>query len=173
MALKLQGNVTVDAPRDEVWNLLFDTQFLQQVINKIPGITVEKIVQVADDQYEAVATMGVAMVKGKYDGTISILEKRPAEFVKFHGESKGGGNWTSGDMGLTLKEQDGKTILTYDGSGNVGGALASVGQRLIDTVGKQFIQHGTKAFAEEIAARTRAKSGAVEEPTVAPSTSTQ
>jgi uncharacterized protein len=168
MALKIKGNVTVDAPRDVVWNLLFDTQFLQQVIGKIPGITVEKIAQVSDDKYEAVATMGVAMVKGKYDGTISILEKRPTEFVKFHGEGKGGGNWTSGDMGLTLAQQDGKTIMTYDGSGNVSGALASVGQRLIDTVGKQFIQHGTKAFAEEIAARMHEKQGAPIGPAAAP-----
>jgi carbon monoxide dehydrogenase subunit G len=166
MALKMQGNITVDAPREQVWNLLFDMQFLQQVINKIPGITVEKIVQVADDKYEATATMGVAMVKGKYAGTISVIEKRAPEFVKFRGDGKGSGNWTSGEMGLTLTDQGGKTLLTYDGSGNVSGALASVGQRLIDTVGKQFIQHGTKAFAEEIAARTRAKQGAAQKPAV-------
>ena len=168
MALKMQGSVNVDAPREEVWALLFDTQFLQQVINKIPGITVEKIVQVAEDKFEASATMGVAMVKGKYDGTISVLEKRTPEFVKFRGDGKGGGNWTSGEMGLTLVDQGGKTVLTYDGSGNVSGALASVGQRLIDTVGKQFVQHGTKAFAEEIAARTRATRGAAQQPAVAP-----
>ncbi len=170
MALKMQGNVTVDAPRDQVWNLLFDTQFLQQVINKIPGIKVEKIVQVADDKYEASATMGVAMVKGKYDGTISVLEKRAPEYVRFRGDGKGGGNWTSGEMGLTLTDQGGKTLLTYDGGGNVSGALASVGQRLIDTVGKQFIQNGTKAFAEEIAARTRAQQGAAQPAAPAPAT---
>ena len=168
MALKIQGSITVDAPREEVWNLLFDTEFLQQVINKIPGITVKKIVQVTDDKYEASATMGVAIVKGKYDGTITVLEKRAPEYVRFRGEGKGGGNWTSGEMGLTLADRDGKTLLTYDGSGNVSGTLASVGQRLIDTVGKQFIQNGTKAFAEDIAARTRAKQGTAQKPTVAP-----
>lgn len=162
MALKMQGKVAVDAPREEVWNLLFDLEFLQQVLNKIPGITVERLVQVADDKYEATATMGVAMVKGKYDGTITVLAKRAPELVRFRGEGKGGGNWTSGEMGLTLESQDGKTLMAYDGSGNVSGALASVGQRLIDSVGKQFIQHGTKAFADEIAARMRAKPAAAE-----------
>jgi uncharacterized protein len=83
MALKIQGNVIVDASREEVWNLLFDMQFSQQVLNNIPGITVEKIVQVAEDRYEAAATMGVAMVRGKYAGTIAILKKRVGEFITF------------------------------------------------------------------------------------------
>lgn len=151
MALKMQGSVLVDASREEVWDKLFDTEFLKTVLNKIPGITVESLTQVSPDRYEGTVTMGVAMVKGKYDGAITVLEKRPLEYVKFHGEGKSTGDWTSGDMALTLTDQDGKTMMAYDGGGNVSGRLASVGQRLIDTVGKHFIQHGTKAFAAALA----------------------
>ncbi len=157
MAMKIQGQVTVDASRQDVWELFFDTEQLKGVLNKIPGIQVERLVQVADDKYEATATMGVAMIKGKYDGTIVVTEKRALEYVKFRGEGKGSGNWTSGDMALTLTEQEGKTLITYEGNGNVGGALASVGQRMIDTVGKQFVQQGARALAAEFAARSRSK----------------
>ncbi|MBI4787627.1 MAG: hypothetical protein HY782_11335 [Chloroflexi bacterium] len=159
MALKLQGTVTVDATREEVWQVFFDVEALKQILNKIPGITVERFVQVAEDKYEATATMGVAMIKGKYDGTIIVLEKRAPEYVKFRGDGKGGGNWTSGEMELTLTDQGDQTTLAYLGTGNVGGALSSVGQRLIDSVGKQFIQNGTKALAEDLSARSRAKRG--------------
>ncbi|MCL4393736.1 MAG: SRPBCC domain-containing protein, partial [Chloroflexi bacterium] len=76
------------------------------------------------------------------------------------GEGKGGGNWTSGEISLTLAEQEGKTLMTYAGQGNLGGPLASVGQRLVDTVGRQLIDQGTKVLAEEIAARHRASPGA-------------
>ena len=147
--MKLQGNVTVDAQREEVWNRVFDPEVLRRVLNRIPGIKVERLVQIAEDKYEATATIGVAMVKGKYDGVIDVLEKRAPEYVKFHGEGKGGGNFTGGDMALTLTDQEGKTLVTYEGYGNVNGPLASVGQRMIDMVGKQFIQNGAKSLAEE------------------------
>lgn len=149
MSMKLQGSVTVDASREEVWNRVFDTEVLQRVLNRIPGITVERLVQIAEDKYEATATIGVAMIKGKYDGVINVLEKRAPEYVKFHGEGKGNGNFTGGDMALTLADEEGKTLVTYEGFGNVNGPLASVGQRMIDMVGKQFIQNGAKSLAEE------------------------
>jgi uncharacterized protein len=152
MALKMQGSLVVDSPREQVWDKLFDIQFLQSVLNKIPGIKAENLTQVTPDRYEGTVSMGVAMVKGKYTGAITVLEKRPLEFVKFHGEGNGRGDWTSGDMALTLIDQNGKTLMTYEGTGNVSGKLASVGQRLIDTVGKHFIQYGTKAFAAALAA---------------------
>ena len=155
MALKLADTVVVDAPRDQVWKLLFDVEVMKQIVNKIPGVHVERLVQISEEKYEGTATIGVAMVKGKYDGTISILEKRALEFVKFKGEGKGGGNFANGDMAVTLVDQNGKTLLKYEGSGNVAGALAAVGQRLIDTVGKQFIAAGSKALAEELAARSK------------------
>lgn len=158
MPMNLKGSFVVDAPRDEVWQLLFDVDVLKLMLNKIPGITVERLDQVTEDKYEATATIGVAMVKGKYDGVITVIDKRAPEYVKFHGEGKGGGNWTSGDMAVTLTVQSNQTLLAYDGVGNISGPLASLGQRLIDSVGKQFVGHGTKALAEELAARTKAKS---------------
>jgi carbon monoxide dehydrogenase subunit G len=155
MALKIAGNMLVDATRDEVWKLIFDLDFIKPIIDEIPGVGVERLVQVSEDKYEGTATIGVAMIKGKYDGTITVLEKRAPEYVKVRGDGKGGGNWTSGELSLTLTEQDGKTLMTYAGTGNLSGPLASVGQRLIDTVGKQFIAHGTKTFADQLAARSR------------------
>ncbi len=155
--MKMTGKIVLDAPREEVWNILVNPDSLKNLLNKIPGINVEKLVQISEDKYEATATIGVAMVKGKYDGALTVVERRVPEYLKFHGEGNGGGNWTSGDMGLALTPQDGKTLLTYDGTGNVSGPLASVGQRLIDMVGKQIVANGTKALAEELARRRAAE----------------
>ncbi len=155
MPLKLADSVVVDAPREQVWNLFFDADVMKTIANRVPGIHVERLLQVTEDRYEGIATIGVAMVKGKYDVVVNIVEKRAPEYVKIKGEGKGGGNIASGEMALTLAEQDGKTLLRYEGTGNVGGALAAVGQRLIDTVGKQFIANGTKALAEELAVRSK------------------
>lgn len=151
----------VDAPREEVWNSLFDVQAMKEMANKIPGISVERIEQVSESEYDATATIGVAMIKGKYDGKITILERRPFDYVKIRGEGKGGGNWTKGEVEVTLVQQDSQTLMNYIGTGNLSGQLASVGQRLVDTVGRQFADQGAKAFAEDIATRRREKAGLV------------
>ena len=155
MPLKLSGSLTVNAARDQVWGLLFDVESMKQLASKIPGVKIERLVQISDDKYEGTATVGFAMVKGKYDGTLTLTEKRAPEFVKVHAEGKSGANWTSGDVSLTLAQEAGKTILTYEGVGNVGGTLASLGQRLIDTVGKQIVAQGSKALAEELEQRSK------------------
>lgn len=157
MAIKIEGKVVVDAPREEVWNSLLDLAILKKTAAHVPGIDVERLDQIDDLHYEGTATIGVAMVKGKYDGKITILEKQPPAFIKLKGEGKGGGNWTSGDIALTLTEQDGKTLMSFVCQGYLSGPLASVGQRLVDTVGRQFIDQGTKILAKEIAASYRAK----------------
>jgi hypothetical protein len=95
------------------------------------------------------------MVKGTYNGKITILEQRPSEYIRLRGDGKGGGNWTSGEAELTLVQQDGQTVMNYLGQGNISGQLASVGQRLVDTVGRQIVDQGVQFFAEEIAARRR------------------
>src|SRR6266851_12532 len=105
MALKLADSVIVDAPRDQVWKLLFDVEVMKQIANKIPGVHVERLVQISEEKYEGTATIGVAMVKGKYDWIITVLEKRAPEFVKIKGDGKGGGNFANGDMAITLTPQ--------------------------------------------------------------------
>jgi uncharacterized protein len=160
MPIRIDGKVTVDAPMEQVWGLILDPDILKRTADRVPGVELERLVQIDEMHYEGTVTIGVAMVKGKYDAKITVIEKTAPTFMRVKGEGKGGGNWTSGDMALTLSEQDGKTLMSYTGQGNVSGPLASVGQRLFDTVGHQIIDQGTKMLAEEISARYRAKTGA-------------
>lgn len=161
MPLKIEGRVLVEAPIDVVWSSLFDVEIMKAMANKIPGISVERIEQVSDTEYDATATIGVAMVKGKYDGKITVLERRAPEYVKMRGDGKGGGNWGKGEAEITLAAQEARTLMTYLGTGNISGQLASVGQRLVDTVGRQLVDQGAKAFADEIAARQPKKAAEV------------
>ena len=160
MAIKIDGKVSIDAPREEVWNSLLDLEILKKTAAHVPGVSVERLDQIDEMHYEGTATIGVAAVKGKYDGKITILDKRPLEFMRLKGEGKGGGNWTSGEISMTLADQEGKTLMSFEGQGNLSGPLASVGQRLVDTVGRQMIDQGTKILAKEIAERYHAKTDA-------------
>jgi len=157
MPIKIDGKVSIDAPREEVWNSLLDLDILKKTAAHVPGVDVERLDQIDEMHYEGTATIGVAAVKGKYSGTITILDKKPVEYMRLKGEGKGGGNWTNGEISMTLTEDADKTLMSFVGQGNLSGPLASVGQRLVDTVGRQLIDQGTRFLAEEISARHRAK----------------
>lgn len=159
MALSMKGQVTVDAPPEQVWSLLFNVEAMKEMANRIPGVVVEQLYQVEEDKYAVTATISIGMVKGRYNFTITVLDKRPPEYVKARTEGKAEANTMGGDIALTLTPQDGRTLLGYQGTGNVKGPIASLGQRLIDTVGKQFVASAAKALATEIGLRNRAQAG--------------
>jgi carbon monoxide dehydrogenase subunit G len=153
LPITIAGTLTVDAPRAEVWNTLFDPDALKRIIARVPGIQVDRLEQVDDSRYAGTVSIGVAMVRGRYDWLITILEKRAPEFARVQAEGKGEGNRAAGELTLTLTAQDAQTVLTYAGQVNVTGPLASFGQRLVDSIGRQFIEQGTRIFAEEVVAR--------------------
>lgn len=153
MPINIGGKVDVHAPRDQVWESIFDVETMKGVIGRVPGITLERLEQIDELNYEMTAIVGVAAIKGKYDGKIAVLDKVPPSHVRIKGEGKGGGNFTSGEVILDLNDGDGVTEMAYKGVGNLNGPLASLGQRLVDTVGKSFIDQGAKIFASEIESR--------------------
>lgn len=153
MPINIGGKVNVNAPREQVWENIFDIETMKRVIGRVPGITLERLEQPDEMTYELTATVGVAAIKGKYDGKISVLEKVPPSHVRIKGEGKGSGNFTSGEVILDLTENEHGTEMAYKGIGNLNGPLASLGQRLVDTVGRQFIDQGAKIFAAEIESR--------------------
>ncbi len=150
MAIEIGGKVNINASRDQVWDMLFDVETMKSVIGRVAGITLERFEQTDDVTYEMTAVVGVAAVRGKYDGKIIVLEKIAPSYVKFRGEGNGGGNVTNGQVELNLNAIEHATEMQYSGEGNLTGPLANFGQRLVDTVGKQFIDQGAQVLAQEI-----------------------
>jgi carbon monoxide dehydrogenase subunit G len=71
-----------------------------------------------------------------------------------HIEGKGGVGFTRGTASVELAEQpENRTLMTYDSDVQVGGKIASVGQRLIESVGKMMMRQALDALARELRAR--------------------
>ncbi len=153
MPIQIGGKVNINAPREQVWESVFDVEIMKSVIGRIPGITLERLEQTDDVTYEMTAVVGVAAVKGKYDRKIPGLEKADPPYPKPTAAGTGGGNWTTGEVILKLNPVEHATEMAYSGQGNLNGPLASLGQRLVDTVGKQFIDQGAQVLAQEIEKR--------------------
>jgi uncharacterized protein len=132
--VKVTGTHTIKAPRERLWRLLNDPAFLKACL---PGC--ESLEAISPDQYQAVLTVGIAAVKGKYTGTVTLSEKEPPQRFQMRVEGKGTGGFMQGTGVLELAEDPQGTKVMYQGDVQVGGPIASVGQRLLDGAAKMMV----------------------------------
>lgn len=133
--LKIEGSYTFNAPKDRVWQVLLDPKVMAQCM---PGC--EALNEVGPDQYEATMKVGVAAVKGTYKGKVAIKDKQPPSHYVLSGSGSGGPGFMQGDVAIDLEESNGKTILKYSTDAQVGGLIASIGQRMLGGVAKMMVE---------------------------------
>ena len=145
--VKVSGTHLLNAPRERVWQRLNDPAFLKVCL---PGC--ESLEATSPDHYQAVLTVGIAAVKGKYTGSVTLSEKEPPQRVKMRVEGKGSGGFMQGMGVLELVEEANGTKVIYQGDVQVGGPIASVGQRLLDGAAKMMVGQFFTAANAQLAA---------------------
>ena len=90
--------------------------------------------------------MAIASIGGLFAGKVRIADQNPPESFKLMVEGTGKIGFVKGEGLLTLSPQAESTEVSYDGDVQVGGTIASVGQRLLDTTSKMII----KKFFEKL-----------------------
>ncbi|HUE85413.1 MAG TPA: carbon monoxide dehydrogenase subunit G [Vicinamibacterales bacterium] len=148
--MNLSGTFTFEGPRAVVWDLLQDPAVLAQAL---PGT--ERLALTADDRFEGVMKVSVGPVTAaRFDVVVTLADKIPPERFAMQIDGKGAVGFTRGTAHVELTEQpDGKTLMTYTSDVQVGGKIASVGQRLIESVGKMMMRQAFDALARELRAR--------------------
>ncbi len=145
--MKLNGTRTIPAPQQKVWNFLIDPN---QLAKCMPGC--ESLQESGDNEYSGEIKVGVAAVKGVYNGTVRMEDIQPPAHYKLSLDGKGKQGFLKGSGTVDLAEQDGQTVLTYHGDVQIGGLLASVGQRMVDGIAKMLIGQFFTAMEAEIQA---------------------
>ncbi len=121
-------------PSRRVWESFLDPAKLKKAI---PGC--EKLEAVAPDEYKATMKVGVGGVKGTFEGKVKITEKKPPESYKLAVEGIGGPGFVRGETVITLSDTEGGgTRVAYSADVQVGGLIASVGQRMLGGVAKMM-----------------------------------
>jgi uncharacterized protein len=132
--MKLEGAYQVPASRQQVWDAFFDPDRLRQAI---PGC--EKLEAIGPDEYKATMKIGVGGVKGTFEGKVKLADKNPPESYKMAVEGSGGPGFIRGDTLITLSDAEGGgTRVAYSADVQVGGLIASVGQRMLGGVSKMM-----------------------------------
>lgn len=133
--MKLEGSYTLKASRQRVWSLLVDPQVLARCM---PGC--EKIEPSAEpNSYDMTLTIGIGAIKGTYSGKIKLEDMQSPSHYKMIVEGKGSPGFVKGEGELDLTEADGTTTISYRGDIQIGGMLASVGQRMIQSSSKMIV----------------------------------
>jgi uncharacterized protein len=147
MAMVMNGEVQLPAPRQLVWEKLNDTEALKA---SIPGCeTLEKL---SDNEFQAVATNKVGPVKARFKGKVRLSDLDPPNGYRISGEGDGGvAGFAKGGATVALTDKDGGTLLTYNVEAQIGGKLAQLGQRLVNGAAKKLADQFFTKFAAQFA----------------------
>jgi carbon monoxide dehydrogenase subunit G len=153
LILKIEGSHKIDAPRERVFAALVNPQVLQKCI---PGC--EQMEKTGDNRYKAKLTAGVGPVKGVFTATVSLEDIVAPEHYKLVVEGKGQPGFVKGTGELNLKDEGGATEIQYTGDVNVGGLIASVGQRMIQSTANLLAGRFFKSLEAETTSTAPASS---------------
>jgi carbon monoxide dehydrogenase subunit G len=143
--VKLTGSYTVPGPRERAYALLQDPAVLAQCM---PGC--EGLDRIGENEYAMRMKMTLASISGRFEGKVRISDANPPESFRLIVEGSGKIGFVKGDGLLTLSDSDSGTSVRFEGDVQVGGTIANVGQRLVETTARMLI----KRFFDKLAATT-------------------
>lgn len=146
--MQIQGTHTFKAPQKLVWDALQDPTILSMAL---PGG--EQLEKLNENEYKAVMNVRVGPVQGKFDGKIELTDINEPESYRMKVSGQGAPGFVNGSGNVRLESTSDGTVMHYTGDVQVGGKIAGVGQRLIDSTAKSIIRQGLGALDLQIQAR--------------------
>lgn len=134
MALKMTGEQRIEAPIETVWAALNNPTILKACI---PGC--ESLEMLSEKEMSAVVKLKIGPVSAKFKGEVELSELNPPNSYRISGQGKGGiAGFAKGGADVKLSTEGDATILTYEANADVGGKMAQLGSRLIDSTSKKL-----------------------------------
>ena len=145
--MDMTGEFRIPAPRQQVWEGLNDPYILKECI---PGCqTIEKL---SDTEFAAKVLAQVGPVKANFAGKVTLSDLDPPQSYTIAGEGSGGvAGFAKGSAKVNLAEDGGATLLHYTVQAHVGGKLAQIGSRLIDSVARKMADNFFTRFVAAVA----------------------
>ncbi|MBV8615392.1 MAG: carbon monoxide dehydrogenase subunit G [Acetobacteraceae bacterium] len=148
--MDMTGERRIPAPRSMVWHALNDPAILKTCI---PGC--ERLEAVSEHDMEATAAMRIGPIAARFNGKVHLSDIVPASAYTISGEGQGGvAGFAKGGAKVNLADDGpGATVLTYAVQAQVGGKMAQLGARLIDSTAKSLADQFFNNFTRELTER--------------------
>jgi len=132
--MKIEGSRDIPIPRQKVWEAFLDPSTLATAI---PGC--DKLEEAGPGEYKATMKIGVGPVKGTFEGKVRLSDLDPPNRYRMAVEGTGAPGFVRGAASMELSDADGGTRVSYSADVQVGGLIASVGQRMLGGVSKMML----------------------------------
>ena len=150
--MKVAGSYSLPVPQERAYALLQDPVLLAKCMPGVEGLEL-----IGPDEYRMKMKMKLAGMSGLFDGKIRIAEPSPPQSFRLIVEGTGKIGFMKGDGKLELAPTDTGTSVGFGGDVQVGGPIAGVGQRLIDTTAKMLIKRFFEKLSDEVIGAAKAQ----------------
>jgi carbon monoxide dehydrogenase subunit G len=145
--MDMSDNRRIEAPREVVWAALNDPDVLKACI---PGC--DSIEKIGESELQAKVTLKIGPVKASFTGKVMLSNIDPPNGYTISGEGQGGvAGHARGGADVRLEADGDATILHYTVKAEVGGKIAQLGSRLIDSTAKKLAGEFFENFGEAVA----------------------
>jgi carbon monoxide dehydrogenase subunit G len=140
--MEMNGSERINAPRDKVWDALNSVEMLEKCI---PGC--QSLEWTGENEMAAIVKLKIGIVSATFKAEVRIENINPPHGYTIAGEGKGGvAGFARGGADVTLETDGEATILTYACKAQVGGKIAQMGARLIDSTAKKLAAQFFSSF---------------------------
>jgi len=148
--MKLEGDYLFQASVPEVWSALFDPVILAAVM---PGC--EKL-ELVDGQYVGEIKVKVGPIQGKFTGKVDLKDKDEPRSYTMVVDGRGAPGFIKATAVVRLAAEGDATRVSYDADAQIGGKIASVGQRLIEASARAIVAQSLEGLHTNIKLRAAA-----------------
>ena len=145
--MNVDGVYSIDAPAEKVYAALLDPIILARCM---PGC--DELVSTGPGEYQMKMKIALAAFSGLFGGKVRITDENPPVSYRMVVEGSGKAGFLKGDGTITLVPGEHATTVEYKGHAQVGGTIAAVGQRLVDTTARMIIRKFFEKLAENVKA---------------------
>lgn len=124
--MKIEGTHELRASPERVYETLIDPVVLQRCI---PGC--ERLEKTGENAYSTTLRAGVGSIKGIFTGNVRLEDMQQPRHFRMAVDGKGQPGFLKGSGDLDIEAREGVTTVSYKGEVQVGGTIASVGQRML------------------------------------------
>lgn len=144
--MKIEGTYSLSAAPERAYAALLDPKVLQRCI---PGC--ERLQPAGDKGFDAVLSVGVAAIRGRYTGTVKILAEDPPHSCEMLIEGNGAPGFVRGRSLFTIAPLESGSQVQVAADVEVGGTIARVGQRVIGGISKHMMKQFFDDLKKELA----------------------